>query len=527
MATLWTGGTIYTMERAGETVEAVLEKDGKIVAVGTVDTLLPQATTIQHLQGNFMYPGFVDSHLHIIGYGEKLLHIDVSNVTSKDELLHIIGARMEGVSAEQWVVAIGMNETAYTEPIFPTLSELDALGEAHLIIKRSCHHLILANSKALAFAGITNESPSPEGGIIEKKQGQLTGVLKDTALYLIVNNMPYYTPAYIEEALQKSVASLQSYGLVGGHSEDLSYFGPPSQPIQAFRKIVDAEKSFKVHLLQHHSVFEEVALLKEQSTPYVEFGAMKIFVDGAFGGHTAALREPYCDDPDNYGILVHSTAQLEQYVQLARRYGQTVAVHAIGDLAIETILNVFAAYPPLEGQLDRLIHCSLVDEAILDKLAALPIAVDMQPQFVQGEYLAEIVKLGEKRSQGLHPLKSLLDRGLIVAGGSDAPIEVPNPLYGIYAAVARRNFGESHEGFGPQEKISRFEAVRLYTVGSAEIIGQEHRRGKIKEGFSADFTVFDDDIFTVDIEKIPHIQVAYTVVDGRIVYEQTKNRCEA
>ncbi len=228
MATLWTGGTIYTMERAGETVEAVLEKDGKIMAVGTVDTLLPQATTIQHLQGNVMYPGFVDSHLHIIGYGEKLLHIDVSNVTSKDELLHIIGARMEGVSAEQWVVAIGMNETAYTEPIFPTLSELDALGEAHLIIKRSCHHLILANSKALAFAGITNESPSPEGGIIEKKQGQLTGVLKDTALYLIVNNMPYYTPAYIEEALQKSVASLQSYGLVGGHSEDLSYFSTES-----------------------------------------------------------------------------------------------------------------------------------------------------------------------------------------------------------------------------------------------------------------------------------------------------------
>lgn len=527
MATLWTGGTIYTMERAGETVEAVLEKDGQIVAVGSADSLLPQATTVRDLQGNVMYPGFVDSHLHVIGYGEKLMHIDVSNVTNKEELLHIIRDRMQGTSAEQWVVAIGMNETGYTEPIFPTLSELDALGEAHLIIKRSCHHLILANSKALAFAGITNDTPSPEGGIIDKKNGQLTGVLKDTALYLIVNHMPYYTPEYIEEALQKSVASLQSYGLVGGHSEDLSYFGPPSQPINAYRKIVDAQKSFKVHLLQHHTVFEEVAKLNEQSTSYVQFGAMKIFVDGAFGGRTAALREPYCDDPNNYGILVHSTSQLEQYVQLARHYGQTVAVHAIGDLAIDIILDVFAAFPPREGQLDRLIHCSLVDDVILDKLAALPIAVDMQPQFVQGEYLAELVKLGEKRAQGLHPLKSLLDRGLIVAGGSDAPIEVPNPLYGIYAAVTRRNFGESHDGFGPQEKISRFDAVRLYTVGSAEIIAQEHTRGKIKEGYSADFTVFEDDIFEVDIEKVPHIHVAYTVVDGRIVYENTKNRCEA
>lgn len=522
MATLWTGGTIYTMARDGETVEAVLEHNGKIVATGEVDRLLPQATSIIDLKGNVMYPGFVDSHLHIIGYGEKLKHIDVSNVKSKEELLTLIRTRMVGVLPGEWVIAIGLNETQFDVPVFPTLEELDALGEGHLIIKRSCHHLLLANSKALEFAGITDATPSPDGGIIEKVDGRVTGVLKDAALYLIVNHMPHITPAYVEDALEKAVASLQAYGLVGGHSEDLSYYGPPHQPIEAFRKVVEERKSFKVHLLQHHSVFQQVVdgRLNEKRSPYLEFGSMKIFIDGAFGGRTAALREPYSDDPENSGMLVHTPAQLEELVQLARYHGQTVAVHAIGDLAIATILDVFKKYPPREGQLDRVIHCSLVDEKILGKLASLPVAIDMQPQFVQGEYLADIARLGEKRSKGLHPLKSLLDRGIIVAGGSDAPIEIPNPLHGIYAAVTRRNFGETHDGFGAPEKISRFEAVQLYTVCPATIIGKQHERGQIAQGFAADFTVFTDDLFKVEIEELPNIEVAYTVVDGKIVYEK-------
>jgi len=523
LATLWTGGKIYTMAQVGETVEAVLEEDGKIVATGSVESLSPLAASTQHLQGNVMYPGFVDSHLHIIGYGEKLKHIDVSALTSKEALLEKLRERMSKSSPHEWVIAIGLNENQFEEPVFPTLAELDELGDAYLIIKRSCHHLILANSKALAFAEITDATPSPEGGVIDKVDGQLTGVLKDSALYLIVNQMPHITPAYIEDALAKAVASLQAYGLVGGHSEDLSYYGPPSQPIQAYRKIVESQQSFKVHLLQHHTVFEEVAKMDTTSSPFLEFGAMKIFIDGAFGGRTAALRQPYCDDPNNAGMLIHTFEQLTKYVQLARQYGQTVAVHAIGDLAIDMILDVFATYPPQADQLDRVIHCSLVDEGILAKLTELPVAVDMQPQFVQGEYHAELSRLGEERAQGLHPLKALLDRGVVVAGGSDAPIEVPNPLIGIYAAVTRRNIGEKHEGYNPQEKISRFDAVLLYTGGAAQIIGQQHTRGKIAEGYTADFTILKEDLFTVDIEQLPQIQVVCTVVDGKVVYE---NRCE-
>ena len=216
------------------------------------------------------------------------------------------------------------------------------------------------------------------------------------------------------------------------------------------------------------------------SSPFLEFGAMKILLMEPLEV-VRALRQPYCDDSDNAGMLIHTTEQLTSYVQLARQYGQTVAVHAIGDLAIDTILDVFAAYPPQEGQLDRVIHCSLVDEELLAKLA------HYQWQWICDRSLyrripSRAIETWRGRAQGLHPLKSLLDRGLIVAGGSDAPIEVPNPLHGIYAAVTRRNFGETHDGYNPHEKISRFEAVRLYTVGAAEIIGQQLMRGKIAEG---------------------------------------------
>ena len=313
------------------------------MATGEDESLVATSYFYSRFKGEVIYPGFVDSHLHIIGYGEKLKHLDVSTIKNKDELLVMLRARMQEVHPKEWVIAIGLNETQFDEPVFPTLAELNALGEAHLIIKRSCHHLILANSKALEFVGITDATPSPMGGIIDKVNGQVTGVLKDAALYMIVNHMPHITPAYIEDALDKAITSLQAYGLVGGHSEDLSYYGPPHQPIDAFQKIVEERQSFKVHLLQHHSVFQEVfeASFNEEKSPYLEFGAMKIFVDGALGGKTAALKESYEDDAENSGMLMHSKEQLEQFVQLARLYGNTVAVHAIGDLAIDLILDVF------------------------------------------------------------------------------------------------------------------------------------------------------------------------------------------
>lgn len=520
MKTLWYGGTIYTMEKENDTVDAVLVEDGIIQATGTFDHLRNQAKEFIDLKGAVMFPGFNDSHLHIIGYGEKLKNIDATNMGSKRQLLQTLHEHAKKLSKDDWLVAIGMNENSFVESCFPTLQELDEIN-CHVVIKRTCHHLIVANTKALEYAGITNDTPSPVGGIIEKINGQLTGVLKDAALYLIVNHMPTISKRYVYESLEKAIDSLLQYGIVGGTTEDLSYYNHFSLPLNAFQALVEKRQNFKVHLLVHHTVFEEVQQYNNlPNSTWLELGAMKIFIDGALGGRTAALLEPYNDDTENKGIFIQTEEQLDGLVKIARKYNQTVAVHVIGDAALDLILNVLEKNPPnKKKQFDRLIHCSLVNENLLNRLRNAQIAIDFQPQFIQSNPDFIKSRLGEERLNYVHPLKSFLNRGILVAGGSDAPIETPNPLHGIYAAVTRKNIHEIGEGQQPWERCTLFEAISLYTTGAAKIIGKSHIRGKIAPKYEADFTIFAKDLFKLNIEELPNVKVKYTVVQGNIVYK--------
>ncbi|MEC1180033.1 amidohydrolase [Metasolibacillus meyeri] len=512
---LWFGGTIYTMQQEGHTVEAILEQDGIIVDVGGFADLQGRAQHFIDLKGNVLYPGFVDSHLHIIGYGEKLKNLDASQITSKDELMAALQQRANALEKDDWLVAIGYNEGASEQLVFPTIEELDALN-CHIVIKRSCHHLIMVNHLALAYAKIDETTVSPAGGVIEQKDGALTGILKDSALYLVVNHMPTTTQSYVDDALQKSIASLHSFGIVGGHSEDLSYYGHPSVPLQSYESIVKS-KNFKAHLLQHHEAWDALREMDFTPSTWLELGAMKIFIDGAFGGRTAALLSPYADDPMNSGLFIHSQEDLVQLVRKARAAQATIAVHVIGDAAIATIVELIEQYLPLAGQKDRIIHCSLVNDELLERLAALPIIVDVQPQFIQSDMSILQTRLGDERLNCAHPIQSLLTRGIICAGGSDAPIEHPNPLHGIYAAITRQKIGET-QVFNTAECISRYEAVELYTTAPAKVIDKAHIRGQIAAGFEADFTILNGDLFTVDVEQIPHLQVVKTVVHGQTVY---------
>ncbi|WP_042473951.1 amidohydrolase [Bacillus ndiopicus] len=514
---LWYGGTIYTMQQEGHVVEAILERDGMIIATGAFADLHGQAQHFIDLKGNVLYPGFVDSHLHIIGYGEKLKNLDASNIVSKDELMAALQQRATALKEDDWLVAIGYNEGASELLTFPTIEELDALN-CHVVIKRSCHHLIMVNHLALAYAKIDETTVSPAGGVIEHKDRQLTGILKDSALYLVINHMPTTTQGYVDDALQKSVASLHSFGIVGGHSEDLSYYGHPSVPLQSYEYIIK-NKNFKAHLLQHHQAWDEVQQIDFAPSTWLELGAMKIFIDGAFGGRTAALSAPYADDPSNSGLFIHSHEELEQLVRKARAAKATIAVHVIGDAAIATIARLLEQYPPLKGQKDRIIHCSLITAELLEKLAKLPIIVDVQPQFIQSDMGILEARLGKERLDYAHPIKSLLTRGIVCAGGSDAPIEHPNPLYGIYAAITRKRM-DGMQVLNAAECISRYEAVGLYTTAPAKVIDKAHIRGQIAAGFEADFTILDGDIFTLDVEQIPHLQVVETVVHGKTVYQQ-------
>jgi len=526
MKRLWYGGKIYTMEKENETVEAILVEDDRIIATGTFNELSNLADEFINWDGAAMYPGFVDSHLHMIFQGEKLTRLDLSKAASAEEMLDMVKAAAKTTPPDQWLFGEGWNENNFADQRIPTIQELDAIRKEPIVLTRICHHVILGNTAALEAGRIFGDSKSPAGGEIGRdEQGTLNGLLYDLATNSVTEAIPREGEAYIEsltDSLNLAIDEMLSYGLTGGHTEDMSYFGKFSNPLTAFHRVVGEKHHFRVTLLRHNAVFEK--MMKANATydePFIEPGAMKIFADGALGGATAALSKPYSDQPTNRGLLIQTNEELEALVKLARQYNEAVAVHMIGDAGAEQILTVIEKYPLTNGKRDRLIHCCVLREDLIDRMEKLPVVLDLQPAFVPSDFPWVLNRLGKDRLEWAYAWKKLVDRGLMCSAGTDAPVEEINPLYSIYAAVERKKPYAKHDGYIPEQKLSRFQAIQLYTIGSAKAICKEHERGLIKAGYVADFSIFDRDLFEGSSEDMLAAKALKTVVAGRIVF----NRC--
>lgn len=525
MKQLWYGGTIYTMEKENETVEAVLVEEDQILAVGLYHELKKHADEQIDLKGATMYPGFVDSHLHMIFQGEKMVWLDLSKASSAEEMLQMIKEASKKKSADQWIFADGWNENNFAVKRIPTKDELDAIRKEPILLKRVCHHVILCNTQALEAGGINDKSKSPLGGEIGRnKEGKLNGLLYDNAGDLVTSAMPREGEAYIDtltEELNLAVNQMLSLGLTGGHTEDMHYFGGVINPLTAFRRVIGEKHHFRVNLLRHSAVFKEMMEKNiEFDEPFIEPGAMKIFTDGSLGGATAALSKPYTDNPENKGLLIHTDAELEDLVKLARKYDEAIAVHMIGDAGAEQILNVIEKSPAPKGKRDRLIHASVLREDLIERITKLPVVIDAQPAFVSSDFPWIIDRLGTERLNYVYSWKTLLNRGVMCAAGTDAPIEDIDPLLTIYAAVERKKPYTDGEGYIPEQKLTRYEAVRMYTVGSAEAICKEHERGLIKPGYVADFSIFDRDLFKGTSEDMLEAKAVKTIVAGKVVFDK-------
>lgn len=525
MKRLWTNGTIYTMESPTKTVAAVLVENGKILNVGERAQLQVLADEVIDLQGATMYPGFVDSHLHMIGHGDKLQRLDLSDVKSATELLQKVKLAAKNLQQGEWLIGDGWNENQFIDGRIPAIEELDVVCNNPLLLNRICHHVVLVNSAAIKAAQLTNEVADVEGGKIGRHaNGELNGLFYEQATNLVTSAILTEGEGYIaslEKSLTLAIEDMVSYGLTGGHTEDMSYYGSFENPLTAFQKVVGAQKNFRVHLLRHHSVFEQMMEKSASYTEFLEPGAMKIFADGSFGGSTAALLEPYANDRENKGLLIHTDEQMERYFQLARNYNEAVAIHCIGDAALEQVLHYIEKYPTPVGKRDRLIHCCLVTEAQLLRIKQLSVILDLQPAFVTSDFPWVLEKLGKNRNGYLYAWKTLLDTGLMCAAGTDAPIEAISPLETIYAAVERKKVNDTQAGYSPEQKLTRFEAVKMYTIGSAQAICKEHERGMIKVGYDADFSIFDRDLFQRTSEDMRQAKALQTVVAGEIVFERS------
>ncbi|MDV2581227.1 amidohydrolase [Alkalibacillus haloalkaliphilus] len=526
MGKIWYGGTIYTMNREGESVEAVYEVNGKIADVGTVDQLMDQykekITEKVYFDG-VMLPGFIDSHLHIIGHGERLIRLDITYAQSREELINKVEEYSHSLDDNKWLIAEGFNENNWEEPEVIHRDELDAICPNHpVILTRVCRHAMVANSKAMELAGIDELTEEPDGGVIEKDhQGRLTGYFHDQAQELLKEAMPEPDQAYLERAINASVDDLLSYGLVSGHSEDLSYYGGYEKTVQAFQNTIEKNQRFRAHLLVHHEIVEDYVEdrgMGHTTDDWLEFGAMKLFVDGALGGRTALLSQAYHDDQSTNGVAIHSDQELEKLIEQARSYDMAVAVHVIGDLATEKVLNAITANPPKQGLKDRIIHAQIMRSDLIERMKQLPIIIDIQPTFVSSDFPWAIERVGYSLIKTSYPWKTYLDEGILCAGGSDAPIEEVNPINGIAASVNRRSMFDGNV-YLEDESLSVYESIKLYTVNPAKVINKDHVQGKISPGHFADFVVLDKDPFEVEKSKLDEIKVHQTIVNGRVVYD--------
>ncbi|MCM3323079.1 amidohydrolase [Cytobacillus kochii] len=529
MGTLWFGGKVYTMQAVNDYVEAVFTRKGRIIATGNEAELRQlyqhELTKLVDLKGRVMLPGFVDSHMHLIGHGEKLIRLDLSQFTSKEASLQAIKEYSEDANPGEWIIGEGWNENLWDEAEPIVASDIDRWVNDHpVMLKRVCRHAISVNTMAMALAGISKKTVCPSGGVIEKDEdGQPNGLLKDQAQELITTVIPSVTDAYMMKAMNAAIRDAHRLGLTGGHTEDLNYYGGFEQTYQTFKKVIkESNLPFRAHLLVHHEVVDEQQAKVVSPHPFIEFGAMKIFADGALGGRTALLSHPYADDKETSGVAIFTQEELNNLVEKARSYSMPVAIHAIGDQAFEMALTAIEAHPQHTKDRDRIIHAQILTEELIERAKKQPLVLDIQPSFVSSDFPWVIERVGEAYMKWCYAWRTLMQEGVICAGGSDAPIEPLSPLLGIHAAVTRTNVNDPNETvYDINQTLSPFEAVWLYTRGSAYACSHEHERGMIVEGFVADFTILKEDIFNIPVQEIPNVSIEMTVVAEEIVYTKS------
>ncbi|ECL8006919.1 amidohydrolase [Listeria innocua] len=531
---LWENGTFYQMTAEGEQVSAVLTKNGQVHAVGEVVDLKKQyATEIDEtidLEGKVVFPGFVDAHIHLLWYGQALERLNLNQTTTKKEALALIIERTKQLASEEWLFVEGYDENKWSdEQTLISLADLDEISKTNpILVRRIDYHSVSINSALKAHIENFSENGFDGGGeIVRDKAGNFTGILRDNATTLAIDAFPAATPAELNAWLKIAITDLWSKGITGAHSEDLHYFTGFESTFAAFRNTVGANGlPFRAHLLIHHAELANFSTSKESfmsGDEFLELGAMKIFYDGTVGSRTALMSAGYADNPNEKGLQIHSDEAFEDLVQSARKAGLPVAIHILGDKAFANVIRTLRANPPKEGQYDRLIHTPWLTKELIAEAAGLPILFDVQPQFMASDLPWAIDVLGENHPPLAFAWNTLLRAGFPLAGGSDAPIEVPNPFWGIHAAVTRTaNADLDGVKYWPEESLTVYEAIELYTKGAAFASYKTTTRGQIAPGFVADFTILAEDPFLIKPAKLRHLEVMMTVVNEQVVYQKSK-----
>jgi hypothetical protein len=529
--TLISNARIYTFD-PGDTVIAsgamAFSADGAIVALGDPDAMLaayPDARRID-LGGRTVLPGLIDSHGHLYGLAQSLTRADLVGTRSKEDLLERLRAFEAGLAADEWLLGRGWDQNDWPEPVFPDRADLDAaFPDRPVWLERIDGHAAWGNSRAIAQADRDLSGDwQPEGGFIHRDPaGAATGIFVDGAMALVERAVPATSPERMDAALNRAGRLLASLGLTGVHDP-----GVDRAIVEIYReKIADGTLPLRIYALADGPgpTLDWLCEHGRQQDPSgrLTLRAVKLYADGALGSRGAALLDDYADQPGNRGLLFLADQQLEEQLRRVLSCGLQAGVHAIGDRANRQVLDAYQRllpeFPDNPGR-HRIEHAQVVDPADIPRFARLGVIAAMQPSHATSDMYWADERLGEARLAGAYAWRSLLGSGATLAFGSDFPVEQVNPILGIYAAVTRRDLdGWPAEGWQPQERLSRVEAFRAYTLDAARAAFMEDAVGSLEPGKRADFIVLDRDPLAVPEAEIPTVRVLQTWLDAVRVFD--------
>jgi predicted amidohydrolase YtcJ len=477
-------------------------------------------------------PGFNDAHLHLADAGMQRLSVDLTGVKTLDELRARIKARVEKAKPDEWILGGGWDETLWPIPNLPSRWDIDEVSDGHpVLLDRVDGHLALASTRALQLASITLASRDPEGGKIDRDaNGQPTGILRETAKKPVQAAIPQLTRDERRRGIEVALEDLAEHGVTSAQD-----YSPEFESFQIYE---DLEKEGKLtarisEWLPFDDVIDELKVkrsLHPGTDLMLHTGMVKGFMDGSLGGHTAALLEPYADDPKNSGLPRYEAAKLNEMAKERVLAGFQLGFHAIGDKGIQMALDAFAEAEKAAKEAKvkapnggddfrlRIEHAQVTTPAQIARFKELKVIASVQPSHLLTDMRWANDRLGPKRAATSYAWASFLSKGVTLAFGTDYPVEPVSPFRGLYAAVTRKSENGKQEYF-PEQKLTMDQAISAYTVGSAFAEFEEKEKGKLAPGMLADFVVLDRDITAASAEKELSTKVLRTVVGGKTVYE--------
>ena len=529
---LFYNGHFYT--GPGYAASVLWAQGGRIRALGGPELLAaaPPELPRTDLGGGWALPGFNDSHLHLLDVGRGLASVDLFGASGPADIAARCAAfvRAHAVPPGQAVYGNGWNQDLFAGPhALPTRADLDAAVPDHpLLLDRVCGHIMLCNTAALRAAGITSQTPDPPGGGIDRGPcGEPNGLLRDNAVALVRPLLPAETPAACAGRWRAALAHAAAHGLTSVQTCDVRSRDWPT--VLAALEELDAQDALPLRLTLQCAMDTPEDLQALWDAGYRpgahgkrwKIGPLKLFLDGSLGARTAWLRGGYADTPGTHGLCCLPMAEALALARKADAAGMQVVAHAIGDGAMEEMLDIIETLNAPRGGANPLrhgvVHCQVTAPGQWDRLAALGAGALVQPIFLDYDHTIVTARCGAALAGTSYAFGDAVRRGLPVSYGTDAPVESLDPLRNLYAAVTRRPLSGGAP-WQPQQAVTRAQALFCYTQGSAWQEFAEAEKGRLAPGFLADFTVLDRDYFTVPEADIPRLRVQATVTGGQVVY---------